>query len=79
VDRAADELFTEPGWVQVMLGQGIMPQRWSPLADAISDADLRDFLTMLEGVYAREVARLPAHNDYLSQFCGPAQTASAAA
>lgn len=79
VERAADDLFTEPGWVQVMLGQGIVPERWSPLADAISDADLREFLAMLESAYAREVDRLPLHKDYLNQFCLPPKPTSAAA
>ncbi len=78
VDRAADELFTEPGWVQVMLGQGVMPQRWSPLADALSDADLAGFLAQLSGVYAKSAERLPLHADYLKQFAPSASIRHAA-
>ena len=34
--REGEELFTEVGWMQVMLGQGIEPARYHPLADAIA-------------------------------------------
>ncbi len=79
VDRHSDDLFTEPGWVQVMLGQGIIPQRWSPLADAISDDDLRGYLNSLEQVYHKEVDSLPLHSAYLQQFCHQSASSSAAA
>ena len=63
-----DELFDVRGWVQVMIGQNIMPGRWHPLADRLEETKLRDFLEMTEQAYVQEAARLPDHGDYVSRF-----------
>jgi tryptophan halogenase len=68
--REHDELFDVPGWVQVMLGQGIMPDRWHPLADQLAPEQLRTFLDTVRGAYAKDVARMPLHADYVSHICG---------
>jgi tryptophan 7-halogenase len=65
--READELFTEPGWVQVMIGQHVLPECWHPLAEAISDKDLADFMQLVESSYARAAAAMPAHGDWLAK------------
>ena len=63
-----DELFDLRGWVQVMIGQGIVPQRWHPLADTIEESRLRHFLEMTEQAYVQEASRLPDHGAYISRF-----------
>ena len=63
-----DELFDLRGWVQVMIGQGVMPKRWHPLADTIEESRLRHFLEMTEQAYVQEAARLPDHGAYVSRF-----------
>ncbi len=65
--READELFTEPGWVQVMIGQHVMPEHWHPLAEAISEKDLSDFMQLVESSYARGAAALPEHGQWLAK------------
>ena len=35
------ELFDVPSWLQVMWGQGLRPGSYSPLADRVSEPDLR--------------------------------------
>ena len=65
--RDADELFTEPGWVQVLIGQHIMPKHWHPLAEAISEKDLADFMQLVESSYARAAAALPEHGHWLAK------------
>ena len=65
--READELFTEPGWVQVMIGQHVLPERWHPLAEAISDADLGEFMQLVESSFARAAAALPVHGHWLAK------------
>ncbi len=67
--REQDELFTEVGWLQVMVGQGIMPQGHHPLADQISADDLREYLTTMEALVQREVAQMPKHADFIAQNC----------
>ncbi|WP_343520295.1 tryptophan halogenase family protein [Sphingomonas sp.] len=68
--RDHDELFDVPGWVQVMIGQGIVPERWHPLADTLDDAQLDQFLSTVAQAYRRDTARLPGHADYLARFRG---------
>ena len=63
-----DELFDLRGWVQVMIGQNIMPEQWNPLADQLEEIKLRDFLQMTEQAYVQDAARLPDHGAYVSGF-----------
>ncbi len=67
--REHDELFDVPGWVQVMIGQGIMPESWHPLADQLDSSQLGGFLETVKAAYARDVARMPNHSDYIARFC----------
>ncbi|MEL0253165.1 MAG: tryptophan 7-halogenase, partial [Novosphingobium sp.] len=68
--REHDELFDVPGWVQVMIGQGIMPERWHPMADQVSPESLSAFLDTVRGAYAKDVARMPSHAEYVAHVCG---------
>jgi tryptophan halogenase len=76
VGRDADDLFRDASWVQVMLGQGIMPADYDPMADQIAPAQLDEFLANLRNVIARSVASLPTHEDYLKQHCAADSAAS---
>ncbi|MFM5953799.1 MAG: tryptophan halogenase family protein [Novosphingobium sp.] len=67
--RDGDELFDVPGWVQVMIGQGIVPESWHPLADQLSDEQLRGFLETVHGSYVQDAARMPSHADYIARYC----------
>ena len=76
--RDADDLFREASWVQVMLGQGIMPADYDPMADQIAPAQLTEFLANLRTLIARGIDSLPTHEDYLKRHCA-ADPASLAA
>ncbi|MFM9937139.1 MAG: tryptophan halogenase family protein [Novosphingobium sp.] len=78
VFRKNEELFVENSWVQVMMGQGIMPKAYHPVATKLSDAELSHLLTGLRESVAKTVASLPDHQNYVAQYCG-AQDAKAAA
>lgn len=65
---SADELFDVRGWVQVLIGQDMIPERWHPLADQLDEKKLRDFLEMTERAYVQEAAGLPDHGTYVSRF-----------
>lgn len=66
------ELFGENSWIQVMMGQGILPKRYHPTADVIPKADLARFLDDIRSSVLSNVQRMPAHMDYLRSYC-PAQ------
>jgi tryptophan halogenase len=77
VFRKNEELFVENSWVQVLMGQGIMPKAYHPVATKLSDAELDHLLGGLRDSVAKTVASLPDHQAYVAQYCG-AQEAKAA-
>ena len=77
VFRKNEELFVENSWVQVMMGQGIMPKAYHPVATKLSDAELDHLLSGLRDSVSKTVASLPDHQTYVAQYCG-AQEAKAA-
>ena len=70
VFRRHEELFAENSWVQVMMGQGIVPRSHHPIADKLGEEELARMLTTLRGNVARTVAALPRHDAYVAQYCG---------
>jgi tryptophan 7-halogenase len=68
VFREQDELFTEAAWVQVLLGQGITPEDYHPLANGISGAELTDFLGNMKSIISASVSRLPSHEHFLASL-----------
>ena len=72
VFRRNDELFAENSWVQVMMGQGIMPESHHPITARLSDEELDRLLTTLRQNIATTVRGLPPHADYVARHCGTA-------
>ncbi|WP_066662678.1 MULTISPECIES: tryptophan halogenase family protein [unclassified Sphingomonas] len=77
VFRRNEELFAENSWVQVMLGQGIEPQSWHPIAGKLNDDELDRLLGMIRQDVTRTVAGLPAHADYVARYCGAVEPRAA--
>ncbi len=69
VFRIPNELFAENSWIQVMLGQGIMPQQHHHIANLMDDRELNGFLEEIRGRVERTVAQLPPHADYVARYC----------
>ncbi len=69
IERVGEELFSEPGWLQVMIGQGIVPDGYHPLADAPSDADVMEFLTLIRQTVGKQVAGMADHAAFLARHC----------
>ncbi len=67
--RDGDELFDVPGWVQVLIGQGIVPGGWHPLADQLTDEQLDIFIATVSDICRRDVARMPLHEDFIARYC----------
>ncbi|WP_246586945.1 tryptophan halogenase family protein [Stakelama flava] len=69
VFRRNEELFAENSWVQVMMGQGIVPQHYHPIAAKLGDAELDRLLSGLRENVSRTVGSLPAHAEYVARYC----------
>ncbi|UIP06238.1 tryptophan 7-halogenase [Erythrobacter sp. SDW2] len=73
IHREHEELFTEQGWLQVLVGQGVMPESWNPIADAMPDAELEAMLAQISETNRRLVAAMPAHAPFLRAYIDPAR------
>ncbi len=71
VHREHEELFTTDGWVQVMIGQGIMPESWHPMADTLPEGDLAAMMAGIEQRHAQIAATMPDHAPFLRAYCMP--------
>lgn len=69
VFKVPNELFGENSWIQVMLGQGLMPESYHPVTNVMSDEELTGFMQGIRGNVQRTLARLPKHHDYIQQYC----------
>ena len=74
IPRENEELFTEVGWLQVLVGQGVETQSYNPLADGMDKAGLRRFLDEIEHAITAQVQRMPHHIDTLAGIVRPART-----
>ena len=73
--RNAEELFAEISWVQVMIGQGIMPRSYHPLVDKVPDAQLYDFINDVGRTLASCVELMPTHQAFIDRHCAVAAVA----
>ncbi len=69
VFRKNEELFVENSWVQVMMGQGIVPQSYHQIAAKLRPDELDKFLSMLRDGVSKTVAGLPTHGSYIARYC----------
>lgn len=69
VFREDDELFTEESWIQVFLGQGVIPRGYDPLVDIKSEAQVAQYLGNIESVIGKCVAVMPSHADFVAKTC----------
>ena len=69
VFRRDDELFAETSWIAVMLGQGITPSGWDPLADALNPDQLAAMLDRVRSTFRRAAEGMPDHAAYLARHC----------
>ncbi len=67
--RNEDELFTIPSWVQVFIGQRVVPNDCHGMAKVLNKADAEDYLTKINGFLTQTVDKMPDHREYIDQTC----------
>lgn len=65
---SSDELFRDISWLQVFLGQGLMPRDYHPLANSIGAQALLEMLEHLHTIKQQPLARMPSHDEFLRQL-----------
>jgi tryptophan 7-halogenase len=69
VFRENAELFSEISWVEVFLGQNVMPRSYHPLVDALEEERIANFLDNVRSTIKRCVEVMPTHAAYVAQQC----------
>ncbi|HEY8011442.1 MAG TPA: tryptophan halogenase family protein [Rudaea sp.] len=67
--RDGEEMFAITSWVQVMIGQGIMPERYHPVVDQLPDKDLDELVGGVKKVVATCVDAMPMHQAFIDRYC----------
>ena len=69
VFRVREDLFQENSWIQVMLGQGIMPEQFHQITNVMSNEELTRFMKSIRDRVQTTAAKLPNHQAYVDQYC----------
>ncbi|AQR75061.1 tryptophan halogenase family protein [Sphingomonas sp. LM7] len=66
------DLFKEGSWASVLIGQGMTPRRFHPVANAAPPEALETQLARMRSAVAARLATLPEHGEYIDQCMGKA-------
>ncbi|QIG53502.1 tryptophan 7-halogenase [Altererythrobacter sp. BO-6] len=63
------ELFNNPSWIAVYLGQNIVPKRAPAITQMRPDVPVADRFAAIANAMRGAVAEMPAHGDFLARHC----------
>lgn len=59
-------LFSPPSWISVLVGQGMAPEGWHPLAERTPMQTVTGELAAIRDQIAARVAKMPTHADFVA-------------
>jgi tryptophan 7-halogenase len=70
VFREENEIFSEPSWLAVFTGQGVLPRHYHPIADVLTkDENIQRLAAIRDAIHGTANA-LPRHEDTIKAMCG---------
>jgi tryptophan halogenase len=69
VFRENDELFNDTSWYAVMMGQGLEPGDYDPLADVMDDGKFRARMDEIRTAIRASVDWMPGHHQFIAEHC----------
>ena len=63
-----EALFSNVAWHQVMVGQGLLPQDYHPIASTLTPQQLSEFQQNIKQVIKQVVASMPTHQAFLDSL-----------
>jgi tryptophan halogenase len=72
IQRDGMELFADPSWLQVMVGQRMRPRAYHPFAELRPEAEVAAYVGHVEQVIAKCVKVMPTHAEYIARHCAAA-------
>ena len=69
VFRENEELFNDTSWFAVMIGQGLVPRGFDPVANVLSDAENSKRLDQFRDAINKSSDYMPAHAAFIREHC----------
>lgn len=66
--RNGEDFFALPSWVQVLLGQRIVPQSYHPIVDEMPEEKLVEHVEGMRQTLAHAVATMPTHQEWIDRY-----------
>ena len=67
--RFEDELFSDASWTAVMMGQGLIPQGYDPLADTLDSEEIGYMVEKMAAMFDGAARQMPTHAEFLRHNC----------
>ncbi len=68
------ELFANPSWLAVFIGQNIIPEKYAPLVDERPHIDAPRLMAGLHRVIGEAAGAMPSHSDFIARNCSAPYT-----
>ena len=65
-----NDIFRDASWIQVMLGQGIMPRDYHPAAKVPTSSELLATLGKVQEAKHQPLAQMLSHDEFLARYSG---------
>ncbi|MFZ6745304.1 tryptophan halogenase family protein [Undibacterium sp. JH2W] len=66
--RNGEDFFALPSWVQVMLGQRILPQGYHPIVDDMPEDKLADYVESMRTTLLHAADAMPTHQQWIDRY-----------
>jgi len=63
------DLFAEPSWIAVLMGQGIVPRQYDALVDSLPEAALVQRLRRMSALIGQTAQAMPDHQAFIARYC----------
>lgn len=67
--RHSDDLFSEHSWLAVLYGQGVEPEGYDPLVDALPADEVHENLQRIAATIAKAAHAMPTHQAFIDRYC----------
>jgi len=63
------ELFQNPSWWAVLMGQNVIPENYSPIVKHRENINGGDMLSKIQAIIRGSVNEMPSHRQFIESFC----------
>ncbi|WP_395343983.1 tryptophan halogenase family protein [Ningiella sp. W23] len=64
------DIFRDASWLQVMMGQGIMPQDYHPAANVLPEQQLMDTMAKIATAKQQPMTQMLPHDEFIKKYVG---------